>query len=80
VVVSNVRILLAGPNPLGKIGGWIANNNNEPFAFLAYFQVLGTALEGTYTATDGKAVPPMKKQQLQFPKPREKVSVVPAAS
>jgi len=68
VVVSNVRILLAGPNPLGKIGGFL-DKSNEPFVlFLAYFQALGAALEGTYTATDGKAVPPMKRQQLQFPK------------
>jgi RNA polymerase sigma factor (sigma-70 family) len=70
VVVSNVRILLAGPNPLGKLGGFIADHNNESFVLLAYFQALGTALEGTYTATDGKNAPPIKRQQLQFPKPR----------
>jgi RNA polymerase sigma factor (sigma-70 family) len=70
VVVSNVRILLAGPNPIGKVGGWIGNSNDPFMLFLAYFQALGAALEGTYTATDGKAVPPIKRQQLQFPKTR----------
>ena len=48
LIISNFRILLAGPNPLGKLGGLVAGKNE--LAPLAYFQALSTALEGTYTA------------------------------
>jgi RNA polymerase sigma factor (sigma-70 family) len=68
LVISNFRMLLAGPNPLGKLGGIVANGPNELFAALSYFQVLSTALEGTFTASDGKAAPPPRKRPgLQKP-------------
>jgi RNA polymerase sigma factor (sigma-70 family) len=69
LVISNYRILLSGPNPLGKLGGLTAGGGNEALAFLAYFQALGTAIEGTYTATDGKEKPAPGKRPL-FMKPR----------
>jgi RNA polymerase sigma factor (sigma-70 family) len=47
LIISNFRILLAGPSPLGKVGGVVAG---EAGAVLIAFQALGTALEGTYTA------------------------------
>jgi RNA polymerase sigma factor (sigma-70 family) len=53
IVISNFRILLSGPNPLGKLGGLLANGNGDGDAMLkalACFQALGTALEGTYKA------------------------------
>ncbi len=69
LVISNFRILLAGPNPLGKVGGLLAHDAHEMLAPLAYFQALGTALEGTYTAPDGKEQPaPVNKRRL-FLKP-----------
>jgi hypothetical protein len=47
LIISNCRVLLAGPNPLGKLGGL---TSGEPvLAALTYFQALGTAVEGTYT-------------------------------
>jgi RNA polymerase sigma factor (sigma-70 family) len=71
LVISNFRILLAGPNPLGKLGGLIGanGNNNDPTVVLMYFQALGTALEGTYTAPDGKEKPAPNKRPM-FSKPR----------
>jgi RNA polymerase sigma factor (sigma-70 family) len=59
LVISNYRILLAGPNPLGKLGGVFAgqNGNDNAFFVLAGFQALGTAIEGTYTAPDAKDKP-----------------------
>jgi RNA polymerase sigma factor (sigma-70 family) len=70
LVISNFRILLAGPNPLGKLGGLLgaSGNKDEAFAVLAYFQALGTALEGTYTAADGKEKPaPIKRSMSSRP-------------
>jgi RNA polymerase sigma factor (sigma-70 family) len=64
LIISNFRILLAGPNPLGKVGGLVAAK--EVFAALIPFQALGTALEGTYTAQD-KEKPAAKRL---FLKPR----------
>jgi RNA polymerase sigma factor (sigma-70 family) len=71
IVISNFRILLAGPNPLGKIGGLAAGqgSGNELFAGLAYFQALGTALEGTYRVGDASEKP-TPKGQMGVPKPR----------
>jgi RNA polymerase sigma factor (sigma-70 family) len=66
LVISNYRILLAGPNPLGKLGGLAAAQANEAGAALAAFQALGTAIEGTYTAAD-KDKPAPKKRSV-FPK------------
>lgn len=63
LVISNFRILLAGPNPLGKLGGLVGRLNGE-LAVLAYFQALGVALEGTYTAEDATEKTPAKKRPL----------------
>jgi RNA polymerase sigma factor (sigma-70 family) len=62
LVITNFRILLAGPNPLGKVGG-ILGDADEVFAVLAGFQALGTALEGTYVTDDGKEKPAPKKRK-----------------
>jgi hypothetical protein len=67
LVITNFRILLAGPNPLGKLGG-LGLGPNEAFAALAAFQALGTALEGTYLAADSKERPVPGKRPL-FQKP-----------
>jgi RNA polymerase sigma factor (sigma-70 family) len=71
IVISNFRILLAGPNPLGKLGGLAAGkgDGNEMLVGLAYFQALGTALEGTYRAGEAKEkfTP---KGQMGLPKAR----------
>jgi RNA polymerase sigma factor (sigma-70 family) len=71
LIISNFRILLAGPNPLGKLGGLVAkaNGNDEAFVVLAAFQALGTALEGTYTSPDTKEKPAPNRRPL-FMKPR----------
>jgi RNA polymerase sigma factor (sigma-70 family) len=70
LVISNFRILLAGPNPLGKAGGLLAaKGGNDELAILAYFQALGTALEGTFTAADAHEKAAPKKRPL-FSKPR----------
>jgi hypothetical protein len=71
LIITNFRILLAGPNPLGKLGGLglgAGGGNNEVFAALAAFQALGTALEGTYLAADAKDKPtPIKRPPFQKP-------------
>ena len=60
LVISNFRMLLAGPNPLGKLGGLAAKDGG--LAALSYFQALGTAVEGTYTAGEAREKPaPMKR-------------------
>ena len=71
LIISNFRMLLAGPNPLGKVGGILAGGGSkESLAFLAYFQAVGTAIEGTYSLDDGKEKekPGAKKRPL-FLKP-----------
>jgi RNA polymerase sigma factor (sigma-70 family) len=65
LVITNFRILLAGPNPLGKLGGMASGD--EAFALHVYFQALGLALEGTYSAGDAKERSPLKKR-TSFPK------------
>src|SRR5262249_5365094 len=70
LVISNYRILLAGPNPLRKLGGIAAGR--EAFAALALFQALATTIEGTYTNTESKDKPAPKKQSL-FLKPRGRI-------
>jgi RNA polymerase sigma factor (sigma-70 family) len=72
IVISNFRILLSGPNPLGKLGGLVANGDGDTDAMLkvlACFQAFGTALEGTYKAGEpnGKFTP---KSQPIVPKLR----------
>ena len=78
IVISNFRILLAGPNPLGKLGGLYAANDDQALAVLAYFQALGTALEGTYTAGEPaeKFAP---KGQMVVPKGRSGPRIPPSA-
>jgi RNA polymerase sigma factor (sigma-70 family) len=66
LILSNFRILLAGPNPFGKLGG--ALGGMKELAPLAYFQALSTALEGTYTAEE-KDRPPANRRAPFF-KPR----------
>ena len=56
LVITNFRILLAGPNPLGKAGGFLGGRDSV-FGALAMFQALGTALEGSYNLDDGKEKP-----------------------
>ena len=59
LIISNCRVLLAGPNPLGKLGG--LTTGDQVLAALTYFQALGTAVEGTYTAADARQKPAPKK-------------------
>jgi hypothetical protein len=59
LIISNCRVLLAGPNPLGKLGG--LTTGDPTLAALTYFQALGMALEGTYTARDAKEKPGPKR-------------------
>jgi RNA polymerase sigma factor (sigma-70 family) len=69
LTISNFRILLSGPNPLGKVGGLMAGNNDS-LAYVSYFQALGTALEGTYTADDGKEKRGLKVRPFLKPRGR----------
>ena len=75
LTILNYRILLAGPNPLGKLGGLATGKSNDALAAIAYFQAIGTAIEGSYTATDPdkeKEIPkkrPITSKSL-FPTPR----------
>jgi hypothetical protein len=59
LIILNYRALLAGPNPLGKLGGLIGGGD-KGVAALSYFQALGMAIEGTYTA--GPAEPRDKRK------------------
>jgi RNA polymerase sigma factor (sigma-70 family) len=68
LIITNFRILLAGPNPLGKLGALVGGGNNDALVGVAYFQALGTALEGTYTAADAKDKPAAHRRPL-FLKP-----------
>jgi hypothetical protein len=53
LTILNFRTLLAGPNPLGKLGG-IVGGGDSGLAVLSYFQAIGVAMEGTYTADGGE--------------------------
>jgi RNA polymerase sigma factor (sigma-70 family) len=75
LVISNFRCLLAGPNPLGKVGGLMANGNSG-FEALVYFQALGAAIEGTYTVPDGRDRPTPTRRPL-FVKPRGRTDARP---
>lgn len=51
--IHNFRMLLAGPNPLSKVA--IAHDGaREVVGLLMYFQAVGVAVEGSYTAADVK--------------------------
>jgi RNA polymerase sigma factor (sigma-70 family) len=69
LIITNYRILLAGPNPLGKVGGMMAKDGaGEAFGILAYFQALGTAIEGTYVSADAKEKPvPVERPRFRKP-------------
>ncbi len=54
LTILNYRALLAGPNPLGKLGGLVGGGGDKALSVLTYFQALGVAIEGTYTADDGE--------------------------
>jgi RNA polymerase sigma factor (sigma-70 family) len=66
LVISNFRALLSGPNPLGKVGGIALG---EMGIAVAACQALGTAIEGTYSTSDGKERAAPGKRPL-FLKPR----------
>jgi RNA polymerase sigma factor (sigma-70 family) len=63
LTILNYRALLAGPNPFGKTGlfAGLGGGGDNATALLGYFQVLGTAIEGTYTANDAEKPEPAKK-------------------
>jgi hypothetical protein len=55
LTILNYRALLAGPNPLGKLGGLVGlSGGNEGLAVLSGFQALALAIEGTYTAAEAE--------------------------
>ncbi|HVK16483.1 MAG TPA: sigma-70 family RNA polymerase sigma factor [Fimbriiglobus sp.] len=51
--IHNFRMLLAGPNPLGKVAA-VAGDLREAAGLLMYFQAVGVAVEGSYAAADAK--------------------------
>jgi hypothetical protein len=53
LTILNYRMLLAGPNPLGKLGGVLAGEEGG-FGVLSYFQAISIAVEGTYTASEAE--------------------------
>jgi hypothetical protein len=67
LIISNFRMMLAGPNPLGKLGA--LGFQDRGLAVLAYFQALGAAIEGTYTLSDAKGKQAPSRRPL-FLKPR----------
>jgi RNA polymerase sigma factor (sigma-70 family) len=74
LIISNFRMLLAGPNPLGKLGGLAAGEDIG--AALTAFQALGTAIEGTYAAPDARDKPAPARRPL-FVKPRGRTEAKP---
>ena len=54
LTILNFRALLAGPNPLGKLGG-VLGGGDAGLGVLSYFQAISVAIEGTYTV--GEAEP-----------------------
>jgi hypothetical protein len=65
LTIQHFRVLLAGPNPLGKLGGFAAaasQDKNEMMAVFAYFQAIGTAIEGTYAQTEPDKESPKKNR------------------
>jgi hypothetical protein len=53
LTILNFRTLLAGPNPLGKLGGVAGGDSG--LAVLSCFQAISVALEGTHTACEPEA-------------------------
>ena len=67
LVISNFRILLAGPNPFGKVGSvYVGKQEGQ---VLAAFQAIGVALEGTYTSADAKEKEKPAGRRPMFRKP-----------
>ena len=62
LTILNYRALLAGPNPLGKVGAVVGGGHE--FAPLVYFQAFGAAMEGTYTAGDAEPREQPKKKPV----------------
>lgn len=55
LVISDFRMLLAGPNPVGKLGGILGADKMDGVLMpLAVFQGLGTAIEGTYLTAEAR--------------------------
>jgi hypothetical protein len=71
LILSNFRILMSGPNPLGKVGGFALG---EAGIAVIAMQALGTALEGTYYSPDAKDKPAPSKRPL-FMKPPGKAEL-----
>jgi RNA polymerase sigma factor (sigma-70 family) len=74
LIISNFRMLLSGPNPLGKLGGFVAGK--EVGISMSAFQALGTAIEGTYNAGEAREKIAPSKRPL-FMKPRGQASPKP---
>jgi hypothetical protein len=72
LTVLNYRTLLAGPNPLGKLGGLVGSGDSG-LGVLSYFQAIGVAIEGTYTADDGEN----RDRPKQKPAVRKPAAAVP---
>jgi RNA polymerase sigma factor (sigma-70 family) len=71
LVINTFRMLLCGPNPLGKVGALIVGGNKE-LAPLGFFQALAI-VEGSYTAADGKEKEPLPgSSTLTKPRTRKK--------
>lgn len=73
--IHNFRMLLAGPNPLGKLGGALGVEGGVGTA-LAAFSALGVAVEGSYTAADAKEKEAPKARPT-FKKPAPRVATPP---
>jgi hypothetical protein len=67
--IHNFRMLLAGPNPLGKLGT-IVGDVKDVASLIGSFAMISVAVEGTYMAADGKEAPkprPKFKRAGGFP-------------
>lgn len=73
LTLHQFRILASGPNPVSKLGP-LAEDFGEVAEILMYAQILGTALEGTYTSGEAEEKPAPKKRPL-FRKPVAKPDV-----
>jgi RNA polymerase sigma factor (sigma-70 family) len=72
LTISNFRILLAGPNPLGKLGGVALGE--EAGKMWAAIQMVGTALEGTYVSAEAKEERKPANRRPLFRKPGGKTT------
>jgi hypothetical protein len=70
--IHNFRMLLAGPNPLGKVA--LAGELDQIRQPLMYFQAIAIAVEGSYTAADAKEKAPPKARPT-FKKPAVRTAV-----